>query len=350
MLQRRTARFLAVDGDLAPADVVAQVPGAPSDHRVVLRAGIIGAGAAGHAHAHAVNALPADLVRVVGVHDADLERALALAGATWAEPFRDLGELCAAVDLVVVCSPTEDHAAHVLRAAAAGCDVLVERPVVPRAQDLARLHAHVARAPRRIVAQAGHAALHDPLLRVLVRALAPYQPATVELRFETPRVPGAPSVVEILHDALTVLHPLTRSAPAQIHASARRRRSGGGLEHVTALVTTDSGVLATLHVGHLCDRPTKLARVVTDRVVVEASGDTGEVVVHPRGDDGEVVVHPAGQEDALVAQARSFVSAVGSRAVPAVPLSAALPALELTEKVLRHVDLGERLGSGRRAA
>lgn len=309
----------------------------------MLRAGIIGAGAAGHAHARALAALGDDVVRVVGVHDADPQRALTLAGAIWAEPFADLPTMLDGLDIAIVCSPTEEHGAHVLRAVAAGCDVLVERPVVPRAQDLTRMHAHIARAPRRVVVQAAHAAIYDPLLRVLLRALAPHRPATVELRCETPRVPGAPSVQDILHDTLTVLHPLTRSAPHAIHASARRRRHGGGLEHVTALVTTDSGVIATVHVGHLADRPTKSARVTTESALVVADGTT--VTVTPRGERaGPELVLRADGEDALVAQARAFIGAVITRSVPAVPLSAALPVLELTEKVLKHAEMGERLG------
>jgi len=317
----------------------------------VLRAGIIGAGPAGRAQARAFGALGSDVVRVVGIHDADPQRALALAGQVWAEAFTDLRELLDAVDLVVVASPTDDHAAHVLRAAAAGCDILVERPVVPRANDLTRLHAHIARAPRRVVVQAAHAALYDPLLRVLLRTIAPHQPATVELRCETPRVPGAPSVAEILHDTLTVLHPLTRSAPAAIHACARRRRHGGGLEHVTALISTDTGVVATVHVGHLADAPTKLARVATESSVVECDGAAGTVTVTAlhAGDEPPTVLHADG-DDALVAQARAFVSAVTHRSVPMVPLAAALPALELTEKVLSRAEMGERLGGTRRAA
>lgn len=317
----------------------------------MLRAGIIGAGSAGRAHARALGALGSDVVRVVGVHDADSQKALALAGQVWAEPYTDLPAMLDAVDLVVVCSPTDDHAQHVLRAAAAGCDILVERPVVPRAADLTKVHAHIARAPRRVVVQAAHAALYDPLLRVLLRVLAPHQPATVELRCETPRVPGAPTVEEILHDALTVLHPLTRSGPAAIHACGRRRRHGGGLEHVTAMIATDTGVVATVHVGHLTDVPTKVSRVVTENAIVEADGATGLVTVTPRRADlGEPTVLHADGEDALVAQARAFVGACATRSIPLVPLSAALPALELTEKVLRHVDMGERLGGSRRAA
>lgn len=317
----------------------------------MLRAGIIGAGSAGRAHAHALGALGSDVVRVVGVHDADPQKALALAGEIWAEPFSDLPGMLSEVDLVVVCSPTDDHAQHVLRAAAAGCDILVERPVVPRASDLTRVHAHIARAPRRIVVQAAHAALYDPLLRILFRALAPHEPATIEVRCETPRVPGAPSVQDILHDTLTVLHPLTRSAPASIHASARRRRHGGGLEHVTALIATESGVIATVHVGHLVDAPTKLVRVATDGALIEADGAAGTVTVTSRRSDGDapLVLHADG-EDALVAQARAFIGAVTTRSVPNVPLSAALPALELTEQVLKRAEMGERLGGTRRAA
>jgi len=326
----------------------------------MLRAGIIGAGAAGRAHARALSAL-GDLVRLVGVHDTDAERALHIAGEHSAEAFTELDDLLKAVDVAVVCSPTDGHGEHALRAAAAGVDVLIERPVVARPQELMKLHGAIARAPKRPVVQAGHAALFDPLLRVLVRTLAPYEPAIIELRHELPKAPGlppVPTVEELLYDVLSILHPLTRSAPTSVHAASRRRRNAGGLEHITALIECDDGTIATINVGHLTAVPTRTARVVTDTAIVEADGSCGAVTLTPRVglpygvSAPEALVTHADGEDALVAQARAFLGAVARRSVPGVPLAAALPVLELTEQVLRRAEMGERLGPGgsRRAA
>ncbi|WP_372790161.1 Gfo/Idh/MocA family oxidoreductase [Paraconexibacter sp.] len=325
----------------------------------MLRAGIIGAGAAGRAHARALTAV--DDVRLVGVHDPDADQALHLAGAASAEAFADVNELLAAVDVVVVCSPTDLHGEHALRAAVAGVDVLLERPVVARPQELMKLHAAIARAPKRPVVQAGHAALFDPLLRQLLRTLAPHEPALIDLCHLVPKGPGLsppPSVEELLYDVLSALHPLSRSAPSSVHAASRRRRNAGGLEHVSALIECDDGTIVNLQVGHLAAVPTRTARVTTQTAVVEADAATMTVSLTPRAGLPRTVVAPdpvtvhAEGEDPLVVQARAFLGAVRERGVPGVPLAAALPVLELTEQVLRRAEIGERLGhsGGRRAA
>lgn len=325
----------------------------------MLRAGIIGAGAAGRAHARALAAL-GDTVRVVGVHDNDPGVALHAAGELSAEPFERLDDLFRAVDCVVVASPTDTHAEYALRAAAAGIDSLVERPVVPRAQDVARLQGAIARAATRPIVQAGHLALFSPVVRTVVRVLAPHETAVVDLRHEVPRTPESPTVEQLLHDVLTMLPPLLRSTPVSVSAAARRRRHGGGIEHLTALIAADNGAIATINVGHLTDEPRFRIDVLAEKARVIADQSPGTVTVIPRGtpDPGvdasaspHLVLHPEG-EDPHVAQARSFVGAVAARSVPVVPLAAALPALELTEHVLRRAEMGERLrpGSKRRAA
>ena len=317
----------------------------------MLRAGIIGAGVAGRAQARAFAAL-GDTVRVVGIHDAQADAALVLAGEVAAEPYAELSDLLEAVDVAVIASPTQFHAEHAVRAAAAGVDVLVERPVAMRTPDLVKLQGLVARAPNRPVVQAGHAALFDPMMRTILRTLGPHAPAVIELRHELPRHAGSPTVEELLHDALTVLHPLARGSATAVHAAARRRRHGGGLEHLTALVAIDTGVVATIHVGHMTSEPRHHVMVTTETARIDGDAQAGWVHITPRAaarEGGPVPAPSAANtdgEDALVAQARTFLTTVLSRGTPAVPLAAALPAIELTEHVLRRAEMGERLGPG----
>jgi len=314
----------------------------------VLRAGIIGAGVAGRAQARAFASL-GDAVRIVAIHDTDSESALALAGELAAEPYADLSDLLECVDVVVVASPTDLHAEHALRAAAAGVDVLIERPVGMGTPELVKLQGVVARAPNRPIVQAGHAALFDPMIRTILRTVASQVPAVIELRHELPRHTGAATVEDLLHDALTVLHPLARGRPTAVHAAARRRRHGGGLEHLSALIATDTGVVATIQVGHMTSEPAYHATVTTETARIDGDATAGWVHITPRAamrEGGPVAAPTAAHtdgEDALVAQARTFITTVMSRGTPSVPLAAALPAIELTDQVLRRAEMGSRL-------
>jgi predicted dehydrogenase len=323
----------------------------------MLRAGIIGAGAAGRAQARAFAAL-GDTVRVVGIHDKDGEAALALAGELAAEPFSELGIMLEQVDIVVVASPTELHVEHAVRAIAAGTDVLIERPVALRTPEIVKLQGVIARAPGRPVVQAGHAALFDPMMLTVLRSLGSQAPAIIELNHELPRVSGSSTAEDLLYDAVTVLHPLARGHATAVHAAGRRRRHGGGLEHLSALIATDTGVIATIHVGHMTSEPAQHVVVVTETSRIEGDEQDGWVRITPRAalrDGGPVAAPSAAHtdgEDALVSQARAFLASVTARSTPMVPLAAAVPAVELTEHVLRRVEMGERLGPGgaRRAA
>jgi predicted dehydrogenase len=323
----------------------------------MLRAGIIGAGAAGRAQARAFAAL-GDTVRVVGIHDTDVEAAMTLAGELAAEPYPELGIMLEQVDVVVVASPTELHIEHAVRAVAAGNDVLIERPVALRTPEIVKLQGVIGRSPGRPVVQAGHAALFDPMMRTVLRSLGSQAPAIIEMSQQVPRVSGYTTAEDLLYDAITVLYPLARGHATAVYAAGRRRRHGGGLEHLSALIATDTGVIATIHVGHMTAEPAQHVVVVTEMSRIKGDQQDGWVRITPRAaprDGGPVPAPSAAHtdgEDALVAQARAFVASVTARSTPTVPLAAAVPAVELTEQVLRRIEMGERLGPGgaRRAA
>lgn len=91
--------------------------------------GLIGAGHISGAHLAGWKRTPHG--NVVGIFDVDRESAGRRA-ARHGVPrvFESLEEACAAADLVDVCTPPHTHPAIVRQAVEAGCDVLVEKPVV----------------------------------------------------------------------------------------------------------------------------------------------------------------------------------------------------------------------------
>jgi predicted dehydrogenase len=92
-----------------------------------MRLGIVGAGEV--AWRHAAAAAGVDGLTLVGVHDRDVGRAGALARAYGSKVFGGLPELFGAVEIVVLAVPHAFHAPLALEAAAAGCRVLVEKPL-----------------------------------------------------------------------------------------------------------------------------------------------------------------------------------------------------------------------------
>ena len=147
-----------------------------------LRMGVVGAGHFGRFHALKVAASPR--ATLVGLHDPDAARAAAV-GREAGAPAMTLAALLEASEAVVIAAPAELHHALASHALAAGCHVLVEKPIaatLPQADALAALAAE-----RRLVLQVGHllrfSAEHRAISSRITRPLyieatriAPYKP------------------------------------------------------------------------------------------------------------------------------------------------------------------------------
>ena len=91
-----------------------------------LTIGVVGAGGIAHAHLAAWRHLGA---KAVVYSDLDADRVAAQYGATTAPHLDDLLERC---DVIDVCTPTDTHHGIVMHAAAAGRDIICEKPLSHR--------------------------------------------------------------------------------------------------------------------------------------------------------------------------------------------------------------------------
>src|SRR5262245_5492628 len=92
-----------------------------------LRVGVWGAGTWGEKHARIYQGL--DQVELVGVHDHHPGRGAAVAAQHGGQSFERPEALLARCDAVSIAVPTVDHRAATEQALAAGCHVLVEKPM-----------------------------------------------------------------------------------------------------------------------------------------------------------------------------------------------------------------------------
>ncbi len=93
------------------------------------RIGIVGAGFAGRFHFECWKRIHSVPTQVVGVMDLSLDAGRRFADARGIKAFADFDELLDAVDVVDICSPPYAHEAQIVRAAQAGKDVVVEKPL-----------------------------------------------------------------------------------------------------------------------------------------------------------------------------------------------------------------------------
>ena len=153
-----------------------------------VRAGVVGVGYLGQHHARIYADLPG--CTLAGVYDANAERAAEVAARHGAPVFASIAELGAACDVVSVVVPTDRHAVVALELLAAGCHLLIEKPLCVSLAE-AELILAAARESGRLV-QVGHIEHFNPVMGFLERAvtrpqfitsdrLAPFQPRGTEV-------------------------------------------------------------------------------------------------------------------------------------------------------------------------
>lgn len=129
------------------------------------RIAIVGAGLMGRWHADAARRLGA---RIVAVVDPDIEAARAIAGADAAVfPVLDQA-LTVPVEVAHICTPLDSHLALCRQALAAGCHVLVEKPVIATLAE-ARTLTSEARAAGRLLVPVHQFGFQDGIRRIVAR-------------------------------------------------------------------------------------------------------------------------------------------------------------------------------------
>jgi len=122
-----------------------------------MKAAVIGVGHLGRHHARILASIPG--VTLAGVVDINQERAAEIAREHGVTAFASAGDI-AGLELAVIASPTESHAAIAAPLVDAGIHVLVEKPIT---QTLAEADALIAAAKRKgIVLAVGHSERFNP--------------------------------------------------------------------------------------------------------------------------------------------------------------------------------------------
>lgn len=134
---------------------------------MAIKLGVAGAGAMGNNHARVLAALPT--VELVGVYDADFERAKGVAAAHGSRAFESADELADHCQGVAVAVPTEAHCRVGGLFLERGCHVLVEKPIAPSVEEAKALVEAAKRAGK--VLQVGHIERFNPVMRSLEQKL-----------------------------------------------------------------------------------------------------------------------------------------------------------------------------------
>jgi predicted dehydrogenase len=313
----------------------------------MVRAIVLGAGAAGERHARAFRAL-ADRCVLAGVYDPQADAAKALAmelGIPWLEA---LEPALQEAHVAIVAGSLDQRPALARAALERGLDVLIEPPLASTVELSHSLLSAIVRAPRRPIAQVAFDEHFDPTVREL-RALVADQ-TLIAVHGErmdpsaTGPTPDLDVVAELMAQDLQFVMGLTGEPIAATQAVGRRVRRGGPIDHAQALLVMEDDLVASLvasragaaHVRRIWVTTTQ-AEIMADldARTIEAVRTTSTVGRH-ESIAQRIELPP---ENAAVAQAAAFLRCVERRTSPDVGIGQAIACQEAALAIVKRIEL-----------
>jgi len=282
--------------------------------RSPVRIAVAGVGRMGRWHLDKARANAA--ATVVGIFDADSNRASDVAQATGVPSFENYERLLAQADAVIIAAATAAHFPLATLALEAGKHVLLEKPIsrtVAEAESLA-----LAAESRGLRLQVGF--LERFRLELVRRSLGPAPVRYLEadrLTVGFPRESGTDVVADLMTHDLDLLHALSSADCASVTGIVDEEASWGAVSASSSIVLAD-GTRARLSASWVAHAPRRTLRIATETHWHEFDFLSDRVATRARG--GEWVSEPIGAVDALSRQLEDFLGAIGG--APSIGASA----------------------------
>ena len=305
-----------------------------------LNAGVVGTGTMGGHHARVYAEHRS--VDLVGVHDADTDRARSVA-TEYDTTARTLEGLFSRADVVSIAVPTEYHYDVASQAIDAGVHVLVEKPLVERPDRGEELLERANDAG--VVLQVGHIERFNPAVRCIADIVADLNVIAFDAHRLGPPVDRAISdsaVLDLMIHDIDVVRSLVDGDVREVAATGTE-----GGEYATATVSFDGGVVGQFTASRVTQQKVRQLSITAEECRVNVDYADQTVHVHRRSipeyveRDGDVrfrheslVERPTVDNgEPLKKEISSFLDAVQKGTDPAVTGREALQALSLAQQI-----------------
>lgn len=303
-----------------------------------IRVGVIGVGDFGRNHVRVYHELPN--AELIGIHDADPERARQIAAEFDTQVFSDVAQLAEQIDAASVAVPTKLHAQIGAQLLESGVDVLVEKPIAVSVAEADRLIATAKRTGRLL--QVGHLERFNPAV-VAVRQIV-----TRPLFFEvhrlgvfSPRSLDVDVVFDVMIHDLDILLSLLNSPARDIHSVGIPVLTDK-VDIAHARIEFESGAVANVTASRVSTERVRKLRFFQTREYVSVDYTRQDVMrLRVAGEGSQPAIDfekvPTQPEEPLKAELRSFLDAVRDRGAPLIDGEAGRRALDLAERVMAGI-------------
>ncbi len=303
-----------------------------------LKAAVIGVGYLGRFHAQKFAAI--DGVDLIGVVDTSLERAREVAAEVGTEAFADYREILPLADVVSIVVPTQYHYQVAKECIAAGCHILLEKPVtrtVEEAQELIDMARE-----RNLVFQVGHLERFNPAVLALDGILC--NPQFIESHRLAPFKPRGTDVNVVLdlmiHDIDIILslvgHPIKMVNSVGVPVLSEE------VDIANARLQFENGCVANVTASRASREAMRKIRIFQSDAYISIDYQERKISIY-RKKEGQSMVpglpnvaieeRSFEQSDALMTEIRSFVHAVENGTDPVVSGEDGKRALEIALQI-----------------
>ena len=313
---------------------------------MALRVGIVGTGIMGGYHTRVASM--SDRCELVGIFDADNARTTAIATQYGITAFTSLAELCAAVDVAVVATPTIIHAQIARQCLEAGCHVLLEKPIAVTVADGEMLIETAKRLNR--VLMIGLSERFNPATLALQAQVKPNDIFAIELQRCAPtqgRDRSADVIFDLMIHDLDLALAFTQSKVVEVQATGHCAKNEL-IDHAVALLRFANGATATITCSHVSPQRKRCATLLTRGPQYTIDFGTRKIEKHSYGEyltgpDGlpqfgtkvETIDVPEG--DALTQQLHFLLAATQQQPIPTHLADSGQEALRLVLEIHEQI-------------
>lgn len=295
-----------------------------------IRCGVVGTGYLGQHHARLYAALPN--CELVGIVEANTQRAAEISELHQCECFASVEELAASCDAVSVVVPTDRHCEVALPLLAVGCHLLIEKPLCSSLDEAEQILS-AAKAAGRIV-QVGHIEHYNPVMGYLENAVTAPQFITADrLAPYNPRGTEVGVVLDLMIHDIGVILALV-NAPIQSVEAVGVNVLSNSEDIANARITFENGCVANINTSRVSMKKVREIRVFqpANYLSLDFMNQSGHFL---RKEDIELVREeiPIEKDEPLKLELASFTQAVHDASQPKVGAELGRSALELAIQI-----------------
>jgi len=300
-----------------------------------IRVGVIGVGDFGRNHVRVYHDLPD--AEIIGVCDADPERAHQVAQEFGTRAFPEVDQLATHIDAASIAAPTMLHAQIASQLLESGVDILVEKPMAASLGEAGDLIARAKKNNR--ILQVGHLERFNPAIVAVQKIVT--RPLFFEvhrLGVFSPRSLDVDVVYDVMIHDLDILLALVGS-PLRDIQSVGIPVLTDKVDIAHARIEFESGAVANVTASRVSTERVRKLRFFQPREYISIDYTRQDVTrIRVVGEGAQPAIDfeklPTVPEEPLKAELRSFLAAVRERKTPVVDGEAGRRALELATRVM----------------